>query len=294
MEKLLTKAPVESALVYLPSFLAEEIRRLADGRIGGLYRIREIRIRKKGICSVLIGEEWIRLFSPFAESDMDATLDKLIGNALYAHRQSIANGYVSLQIGVRVGLCGSAAYDGDEIVGVSQISSLVFRIPSGECAFSDQLYEIYSGGIGRGMIIYSPPGIGKTTAIRTLARLLGGGSNPLRVVVIDERGELDEFDYLDCSVDILRGYKKSSGIEIATRTMSPEIIMIDEIGAEESEAILSVLSCGIPIIATAHAGSLDELLSRISLSSLFLHSAFSYALGIRKEGEKYILSVDEI
>ncbi len=294
MEKLLKRSPAESALEYLPPALALEIKRLAEGRAGGLSSVREIRLRKNRVCSVLISGEWLRLISRFSSADMEFMLDKLYGGALYAHRRSIADGYISLAGGVRVGLCGSAAYDGDELVGVSEISSLVFRIPTGECAFGEELCEIYSRGIGRGMIIYSKPGVGKTTAIRRLALVIGGGKDAKRVAVVDERGEFDEFDYLDCSVDLLRGYKKQVGIEIATRTMSPEVIMIDEIGSEEAEAILSVINSGIPIIATAHAGSLEELLSRTSLSRLFLHSAFSLALGIRREDETYILEAKEI
>ena len=207
---------------------------------------------------------------------------------------NIAEGFISLPGGIRVGVCGSAAYDGEKLVGISNMSSLLFRIPTGECAFEDELYAVFCEGIGRGMIIYSPPGVGKTTAIRRLAYMIGGGNSPKRVAVVDERGEFDENDYFDRRVDILRGYKKGIGIEIATRTMSPDLITIDEIGADDVEPMLSAIKCGVPIIATAHAADKYELLSRPALRRFFDCSAFDKLVGIRVENGKYILSVDSL
>ena len=294
MKKLMERPRAELALGLLPRRIADEIYRLALGRREGLSGIREIRIRRGGACSLMLGKENIRLFSTVGGEEMESIVEGLTRGALYAHRDSIAEGFISLPRGIRVGVCGSAAYDGERLVGISDMSSLVFRIPTGECAFSRELYEIFLGGIGRGMLIYSPPGVGKTTAIRSLALSVGSGKNPKRVAVIDERGELDSQDYLGCEVDILRGYKRRVGIEIATRTLSPDLIMIDEIGADDADAILSVIKCGIPIVATAHAGDRDELLSRPALKGLFDCSAFGIILGISLCDGEYRLSPEEI
>jgi stage III sporulation protein AA len=136
--------------------------------------------------------------------------------------------------------------------------------------------------------------VGKTTALRSLASYVGGGKNPLHVCVVDERCEFDEWDYRDKQVDILRGYKKREGIEIATRTLSPDLIMIDEIGADDATAILSVISCGVPIIATAHAASREELVRKPSLSRLFEVRAFDTLVGIGRSGRKYLLTEDKL
>lgn len=294
MEKVLERPRAELAIDFLPKKIAREIIGLAQSRREGLFGIREIRIRRGGASSVRFNGEDLRLCSTVGVEDMEYIVEGLTRGALYAHRDSIAEGFISLPRGVRVGLCGSAAYDGDSLVGISNMTSLVFRIPTGECAFREELYRIFSLGIGRGMLIYSPPGVGKTTAIRALAAMVGSGRGAKRVAVIDERGEFDEFDYIGCEVDILRGYKKSAGIEIATRTMSPDLIMIDEIGAEDSEAILRVIKCGIPIVATAHASSKDELLSRPALRDLFAASAFDIALGISHGKDGYCLLGEKI
>ncbi len=284
----------ERILGYFPSRISDEIRRIGRGRRGGLGDIREIRIRADARSTVMLSDESITLFSPVDKNLMSEIVERLLDGALYAHRDSIASGYVSIGGGVRVGICGHARYDGARLVGVSDISSLLFRIPSGECAFAEELYSAYLDRVHRGLLIYSPPGIGKTTALRSLAGCLGSGRNAKRVAVIDERCEFDESDYAMAEVDILKGYKRTEGIEIATRTMSPDVIMIDEIGEGDAEPISRVVRCGIPIVATAHAGSLEELHSRSALLPLFALDAFDLFVGISREGGEYRLKIDSI
>ena len=70
--------------------------------------------------------------------------------------------------------------------------------------------------------------------------------------------------------------------------------MIDEIGAEDAEGIAAVSRCGIPLIATAHAGSFEEVMSRSSLYTLIGSGAFNLFVGInRDEGGKYRLTVNK-
>ena len=294
MEGIKEKSAVETVLQLLPCGIRGEITRLALGRREGLSCIHEIRIRRPGVSSILVGREEISLLSRVGDDEMEALFDRLIGGALYAHRDTIAEGYISIGRGIRVGVCGRAGYDGSGLVGISEITSLAFRIPTQRCAFSEELYSVFTSGIGKGMIIYSPPGVGKTTAIRSLAYMISGGFNAKRVAIIDERGEFDENDYLGRRVDILRGYKKGVGIEIATRTLSPQLIMVDEIGSEEADAILSSIKCGVPFVATAHAGDLDELLLRRPLRGLFDAMAFDVAVGISSDCLGYSLRVDRL
>ena len=180
-------SPQERVIGLLPGRQAEEIRRIASGRRGGIGEIREIMIRREGICDMNIGGELIRLYHRFDTDAAASLVKRLVDGALYAHRDSIASGYISLGNGIRVGICGSASYEDNKLVGISDMRSLLFRIPSGKCEFSSELREIFDLGIGQGMIIYSPPGVGKTTALRSLAKSVGSGSRPLRVSVVDER-----------------------------------------------------------------------------------------------------------
>ncbi len=288
------KSPVKRVIDILPCNIANEIVRLASGRRGGIGEIREIRIRLEGVCSMLIGNESVRLYGRVDREEIDKLVPRLTGGALYAFRDSIASGYLSLEGGIRVGLCGSASYDGQDLVGISDIRSLLFRIPSGRCAFSEELYSVFRQGIGRGMLIYSPPGVGKTTALRSLALSVGGGREPMRVSVVDERCEFWAENYEGCEVDILRGYKRREGIEIATRTLSPQLIMIDEIGARDASALMGVVRCGIPLIATAHASDFEEAMTRPALAPLYECGVFSVLVGISRQGGEYKLRVDRI
>lgn len=292
MLKVKSKNKLDEVLFFLPSGIADEIRRLSRSRRGGANEVREIRIRTGARSAVSFSDECVTLFSTVDKEQMSEIVESLTDGALYAHRDSIASGYISIGGGVRVGICGQARYEADRLVGVGSVSSLLFRIPSGDCAFKDALYSAYIESGARGMLIYSPPGVGKTTALRALAASVGSGKLAKRVAVIDERCEFDESDYTSCEVDILKGYKRSDGIEIATRTMSPEIIMIDEIGEGDAEPISRVLRCGIPIVATAHASGLEELRSRIALAPLFTLGAFDTFVGISREDGEYRLTVD--
>ena len=292
--KVKEKLRIYRALSLLPEGLSEEILRLAEGRKDGPSGIREIRVRREGVSSLLLSGESIRLYYRVGREETEALMEKLVDGALYAHRDGIASGYICLDGGIRVGICGSARYDGERLVGVGDMRSLLFRIPTGECAFADEIARIFRSGVRSGMLIYSPPGVGKTTALRTLALSLGGGAQPIRVAVVDERCEFSEEDYAGREVDILKGYKRRSGIEIATRTMSPELIMIDEIGADDAEALIGVVRCGIPLVATAHAASLDELMSKRSLAPLFSCGVFDTLVGISLSEGKYRLTVDRI
>ncbi len=294
MLKVKKRHKAEKVTELLPRGVADEITRLALGRRCGLGGLREVRIRRSGACSAVLGKEALRLCSHIDRAEMDALVERLLGGALYAHRDSIASGYVSIGEGIRVGVCGRAAYEGERLVGVSDMHSLLFRIPTGECAFENELRQLAAAPFGSGMLIYSPPGVGKTTALRTLAAILGGGEAPRRICVVDERFEFSEEDYRGLEVDILSGYKRRVGVEIATRTMSPDIIIIDEIGADEGEALSAALKCGIPIIASAHAGSLDELLSKPSLKALFDIGVFSLTVGISCTAGQYTLSADRL
>ena len=282
---------LEHALSYLPTAISEEISRILRGRRDGASELHEIRIRADGRSSLVFRCESVPLYYTVKREEAEATVTSLCDGALYACRDSLADGYVTIRGGIRVGVCGYARYEGGALVGVTDMRSLVFRIPARGCELEAELSDAYRA-CNRGMLIYSPPGIGKTTALRSLAASVGSGHGAKRVCVVDERCEFREGDYASAEVDILKGYKRRVGIEIATRTMSPEVIMIDEIGGDDAESIRGVLKCGIPIVATAHASSLEEIKSKPALSPLMEVGAFDVFAGISRNDGVYSLKVD--
>lgn len=278
---------------YLPPACVGEIKRLLISRGGEGAQISEIRVRAFGKSSLVISGERVTLTSRTSPSDITKALSLMCDGALYARRESLKDGYITLDGGVRVGVCGEARYDGGAFVGVSDVSSLVFRVPSVRIAKIPELYRAFEK-CRRGMLIYSPPGAGKTTALRTLAFELGRGKPDEQVVVVDERCEFAPEDYVGASVDILRGYKRESGIAIALRTLSPSVIAVDEIGrACEAEAMLESLNSGVRVIATAHAGDVTELRRRKSILPFFERAVFDVLAGISIEGGQRKFSVVE-
>ena len=205
--------------------------------------------------------------------DIDAILSAFTGGALYAYRESLCDGYLTLFDGVRVGICGQARYEGERLVGVNEVTSLLIRFPCAECSFADELYRAFREG-NRGMLIFAPAAGGKTTALRALVKLIS--ENGLgRVSLIDERQEIGFFGFDSLDVDVFRGYRRSDGMQIALRVMSPQILAVDEIGlSEESEQMLDSLQSGVRFVATAHAGSLDEVKRRKNLAPFFKEGIF--------------------
>jgi stage III sporulation protein AA len=251
----------------------------------------ELHLKIGGASSVFIGGERISLSARLNKNDLEALFQRLTENSLFAYRDSISSGYITLRGGVRVGVVGQARYDGGRLVGISNISALCFRIPSGVFTNKDELLRAFFLS-RRGLLIYSPPGAGKTSALRALSYALACGREGKKIAVVDERLEFFPEDYLNVRVDLLRGYKKCDGLEIALRTLAPEVIMLDEIGSEsEALAMLSYLNSGVKIVATAHAESYSELLKRKSLRPFFEYEIFDVFFGLKRIGGEFFCEV---
>ena len=254
--------------------------------------VSELHLKIGKSSSVIIGGERIGLSQKLTSEDIEKTFNLLTESSLYAYRDSLASGYITLGGGVRVGVIGEARYDGGTLVGISKISALCFRIPGGENSLKKEILEAFFG-TRRGLLIYSPPGAGKTSALRTLAKEIGKGRLGKKVAVIDERLEFPVEDYFDTRVDLLRGYKKKDGLEIALRSLSPEVIMVDEIGSEsEALAMLSYLNSGVKTVATVHAENYEEVFKKKNLDLFFKYKVFDAFLGLRRVGGEFSCEVN--
>ncbi len=273
----------------LPSAVSGELRRIAASRRIGFS---EIHLCVGTRSSVSFLRERIFLSSGVSVDDMRAVVIRLCRGALYAYRDTITDGYICMEDGIRVGICGQARYEAGRLVGVSDISSLVFRIPASDSSLTGELFSAFSE-CGQGMLIYAVAGGGKTTALRSLASRLAEGKRGARICVIDERCEFSVEECARCGIDLFRGYKRSDGMNIALRTMAPDIIAVDEIGGrDEAEDMLDSLNSGVRIIATAHAASLEELKRRRSIEPFIKYGIFDRFVGIYNEGGVYRCRVD--
>ncbi len=214
--------------------------------------------------------------------DIEYTLRCLSSNSLYSHAETIREGYITSKSGIRAGLCGRAVTHNGEIDAVTDITSLSLRFPRRVPSCADCAYSILkSSNFSTGLLIYSKPGVGKTTVLRELIYRLSNGDDAVRVAVVDTRCELvacsDGFE----TADVLSAYPRERGIEIATRTLSPRYIICDEIGsAEDAEAIFEGARAGVYMIASAHGGSFEEVMHSQHIRNLWECGVFGTALGL--------------
>ncbi len=271
----------------LPYRLSDEIRRTSS-----LPFIEEIRMRANRRCSLVVGGKNLMLDTVLDRRELEDVLEGMCQGSLYAFSDTINQGYISLPDGVRVGVCGRAGCDGERIIGIYEVSSLSVRIPHRSRPQGEEICRLLeSFKRTSGVLIYSPPGIGKTTLLRSVAVMLASGgwgvdAAPLRTVVIDTRGELAfASEGRDLCLDVLSGYPRRRGIEIATRCLNAEVIICDEIGDyEEAMSLVASHNCGVPLIASAHAASVSQLLSRTGLRLLHEAKIFGAYVGIERDG----------
>jgi len=131
--------------------------------------------------------------------------------------------------------------------------------------------------------------------LRDLAVSLSTGWNAMRVCVVDNRREIYMEEAFRMSIaDFLVGYPKADGIEISTRTMNPEVIICDEIGDGEAEKILAAQNSGVPLIASAHGASFDEIMRRRGIKRLYDSGVFRYYIGIERAGAALKYTFNEV
>lgn len=278
----LTDEVPHTVLSALPYRLVDEIRRKWSGE-----RIEEIRLRRGRRASLTLSGRNLILDTALDGGEIDSALTGMCSGSLYAYSDTINRGFMSLPGGVRVGVCGRANCERERVIGVHEISSLVIRIPHKAKAVGEPICRLLKDfKRTRGVLVYSPPGVGKTTLLRGVISLLASGERPLRTAVVDTRGELTfAMGGEGLCVDVLSGYPRDLGIEIATRTLSAEVIVCDEIGDyTEAMALVSSHNCGVPLIASAHAGSVEELLRRTGIMLLHEANIFGAYVGISRAG----------
>lgn len=186
-------------------------------------------------------------------------------SSLYSKTQNISEGFITVDGGHRIGICGTAVTKDGHIEFIKDISSLCYRLTCEVIGAADFAAEdIYNNGDVKNTLIISPPGAGKTTILRDLARSLS--KKNVRICIVDERSEIaamndgsSSFDLGDFT-DVLNGVKKSIGMTMVLRAMAPDVIITDEIGTQaDADAIERVINSGTKIITSTHGYSLDAV-----------------------------------
>lgn len=260
----------------LPPVLTDALRRLR------VEAPEELRLHADRVATVTYAGKNLSTGIVLDRSQMKELLLRACGGSLYAYRDTLTQGYLAMPDGVRVGVCGSAAVEDGRIIGVSDVTGLMFRLPHTVRVDPAPVLELLrEGGLLHGVLIYAPPGVGKTTLLRAVTR---EAAKSYRTIAVDTRGELaPALAGTELQLDILAGYPRDVGLEIAVRCMAAQVAVCDEIGGmRDARAILSGANRGVPLIASAHADSVPALLRRGDIRALHRAGVFGAYVGIAR------------
>jgi stage III sporulation protein AA len=226
------------------------------------------------------------------KEDLTEILERITHSSIYAAEEELRQGFFTLAGGHRVGVSGETVVDNGKIRTVKNISALNLRLarqPESKVQSLLPLLLDQTRTLCHTLLV-SPPRAGKTTILRLLVRALSDGVPELglegqTVGVVDERSEIagmwqgaPAFD-LGCRTDVLDRCPKAQGVTMLIRSMSPAVIAVDEIGGpDEVLALNDAVRCGVRILATAHAGNLEELKRRPYLRQIFEDRIFERAV----------------
>ena len=269
---------LEKILARLPYYIREPLIALPDDIRDTLEEIR-IKINQPVLIIADESELIVKPLKQITTEVLEVILNNLMNYSIYAYEEELAKGYITIEGGHRVGICGRVVKNENNITLIKDISSLNIR-RSREikgCAES-VISQIFDKSL-QNTVIVSPPKCGKTTLLRDIVRMLS--YNGYRVGVIDERSEIagmyrgqPAYD-IGPRTDVLDGCPKAEGMLMMIRSMSPDVIVTDEIGkSEDIEAIESALCSGVKVITTIHGNTYEDLI-RSRLGQLIESKVFS-------------------
>ncbi len=306
---MINKSKNYDELLYsLPLSVRNIIIKLDDNLKESLEEIR-LRIDKPLMIHVNNQEKFLSIDGRIVNSpklayivtseDCEKALQLISKSSIYAFENEIKNGYITLKGGYRVGICGKCVLENGSIKTIVNVSGFNYRIMRQCIGVSDEImkYIIKYPNIVYNTLIISPPQCGKTTLLRDIARNISNGMADLdfngeNVSIIDERSEIaacfkgNPQNDVGYRTDVLDSCPKHIGILMMIRSMSPKVIITDEIGKiEDILAIHEALNAGVSIITTVHGKDIEDIMRKKHIDDMLNNREFDrYVILSRKLG----------
>ena len=271
--------------------LSESVQKIIEQERMDFSELQEIRLRIGQPVTVLYQNEELILPTMYSEKkrlgkqEMKETIEHISNYSLYAYEHELKQGFITIEGGHRVVMAGQVIMEGGKIKNMKYISSINIRVSHEvlDCANKIFPYITYNKQMYHTLII-SPPRCGKTTLLRDVIRQISDGNRWIKgctVGVVDERSELGGCylgviqNNLGMRTDILDRCPKADGMIMLIRSMAPQVVAVDEIGAKEDvHAIEYAMHCGCKMLATAHGDSMEEICKKPIFEKLIREKRF--------------------
>lgn len=210
-------------------------------------------------------------------------------NSIYSYQHQIAEGFVTIKGGHRVGISGSCVIENGKVININYINSLNFRIARKILGASEELLKyilnIEKNNV-KNTLIVSSPGAGKTTILKDIVKQVSSGIKEfnfeaLNTGIVDERGEIAALykgipqNDIGIKVDVIDNVSKGIGMKMLVRSMAPQVIVADEIGTmEDVDAINYAICSGCKGIFTAHGDCIEDLYLNKFIKELIIGHVF--------------------
>ncbi len=223
--------------------------------------------------------------------DIKAVFQIICENSVYAYLEDIKQGFITIKGGHRIGFTGKAVCDRGKIESLKDISSINIRIAREykNCSIDMIGYIIGKKEI-KSTLFVSPPMCGKTTIIRDVAREIS--DRGFKVGIADDRGEIAAMykgipqNDVGIHTDVIENAPKKDAISMMLRTMSPKVIISDEISnPEDAYGVLQCFGTGVKVIGSAHGNTAEDVMDKSFLKPLIGRGGFENIILLSLDGE---------